>query len=264
MGLFDRVSRIVRANMNSLVSGAEDPEKILNQTISDMQEDLIQMRQAVATAIASQKRMERQYQQSQKNVDEWQRRAELALRNNNEQLAREALVRKKTFAETALGFKQQLDQQNQQVGALKNNMTKLESKIAEAKTKKDMLIARARSAKASQQINEVLGKVDTTSSFAAFERMEEKVDALEAQSAAVAELSGDALESQFAALESGTLDIDADLANLKAQMTLGSGSDPQKALSQGSDSSDVATELKSELDVELEEMRAELENDGQQ
>jgi phage shock protein A len=257
MGLFDRVGRIVKANLNSLVSGAEDPEKILNQTIEDMREDLIQLRQAVATAIASQKRMERQYAQAQSQVDEWQRRAELALRNNNEGLAREALVRKKTNADSAAGLKQQLDRQSEQVQALKSNMTKLESKIAEAKTKKDMLIARARSAKASQQINEVLGRVDTTSAFGAFERMEEKVDALEAQSSAVAELSGDNLETQFAALESGSPDVDSELAALKSQMTLGSGQAQPQALTDGAETKAVDPEA---VDEELETLKNEIDN----
>jgi phage shock protein A len=218
MGFFDRVGRIVRSNLNSIVSAAEDPEKILNQTISDMSEDLVQLRQAVATAIASQKRIERQHQQSQQNVDEWQRRAELAIRNNDENLAREALVRKKTFAETAQSLKRQLDEQTKQVDLLKNNMTKLESKISEAKTKKDMLIARARSAKASKQINEVIGKVNVNNTFTAFERMEDKVNSLEAQSAAMAELSTDTLETKFAALEVGGSDVDSELALLKAAM----------------------------------------------
>jgi phage shock protein A len=216
MGLFERVSRIIRANLNALISSAEDPEKILNQTIQDMAEDHYQMRQAVAQAIAAQKRLERQYEQAQQSAEEWHRRAELALRNNNEALAREALVRKKTFVETAQSLKRQLDEQTRQVEMLKTNMTKLESKIAEAKTKKDMLIARARAAKASQQINQVIGRVDPSSAFAAFERMEEKVNALEAQSAAVAELAADSLEQQFAALEAGGADVDQELRLLKA------------------------------------------------
>ncbi|NJL98115.1 MAG: PspA/IM30 family protein [Synechococcaceae cyanobacterium SM2_3_2] len=230
MGIFDRVGRIVRSNLNSIVSAAEDPEKILNQTITDMSEDLVQLRQAVATAIASQKRIERQYEQAQQNTDEWQRRAELAIRNNDENLAREALVRKKTFAETAQSLKRQLDEQSKQVDLLKINMTKLESKISEAKTKKDMLIARARSAKASKQINEVIGKVNVNNTFTAFERMEDKVNSLEAQSAAMAELSTDTLETKFAALEVGGSDVDSELALLKASINepsaLPSGSKP--------------------------------------
>lgn len=247
MGLFDRVGRIVRANLNSVVSAAEDPEKILNQTIDDMQEDLIQLRQAVATAIASQKRMERQYEQALSSANEWQRKAELALRNNNEGLAREALVRKKSFTDSAQGMKQQLDQQTAQVDALKSNMMKLESKISEAKTRKDMLIARARSAKATEQINQVIGRTDTSSAFAAFERMEEKVVTMESKAEAIAELATDSLDSQFAALEAGGSNVDDELAALRRSIS-GGAPEPQ-ALPTGS----------VEMNAELEALKAELD-----
>jgi phage shock protein A len=257
MGLFERVSRIIRANLNALISSAEDPEKILNQTIQDMAEDHYQMRQAVAQAIAAQKRLERQYEQAQQSVEEWHRRAELALRNNNEALAREALVRKKTFVETAQSLKRQLDEQTRQVEMLKTNMTKLESKIAEAKTKKDMLIARARAAKASQQINQVIGRVDPSSAFAAFERMEEKVNALEAQSAAVAELAADSLEQQFAALEAGGAEVDQELRLLKAAIQAQLPAGETKAVQQGQ--AGAPTGGKVDVDAELEELRREID-----
>jgi len=237
MGLFDRVGRIIRSNINSIVSAAEDPEKILNQTINDMSEDLIQLRQAVATAIASQKRMERQHDQAQQQVDEWQRRAELAIRNNDENLAREALVRKKSYAESANGLKKQLDDQKTQVDALRTNMTKLESKISEAKTKKDMLIARAKSAKASEQISQVIGKVDSTSAFSAFERMEEQVNSMEARSSAMYELSADNLEGKFAKLEAGDPDVDSELALLKSSVKGSLPSGDPEAKQSGSNAS---------------------------
>ncbi len=262
MGLFDRVSRIVRSNINSMVTAAEDPEKILNQAIQDMSEDLIQLRQAVATAIASQKRVERQYEQAKQNEEEWQKRAELAMRNNNENLAREALVRKRSYVETSMGLKKQLEDHTNQVNVLKTNMTKLETKISEAKTKKDMLIARARSAKASQQISDVIGKVNTSSPFAAFERMEDRVNELEANAGAVAELSSDSLESQFAALEAGGSDVDHELEMLKASMgggALPSGSSDPKALESGSNDSDSRAS-DPEVDAELDQLRKEIDN----
>lgn len=258
MGLFDRVNRIVRANINSMVSSAEDPEKILNQTINDMQEDLIQLRQAVATALASQKKLERQHEQTQQSVDEWQRRAELALRNNDETLAREALVRKKTFAETSQSLKKQLEEQSTQVNVLRTNMTKLESKISEAKTRKDMLIARARSAKATQQISQVIGKVDSSSSFSAFERMEDKVNTLEAEANATAELSGDSLEGRFLALEVGGSDVDSELALLKSSMTQ-TALPPADKKALGSGEPPTAPPQASPVDVELEELKNQID-----
>ncbi|MGL4622036.1 MAG: PspA/IM30 family protein, partial [Chroococcidiopsis sp.] len=97
MGLIDRILRVIRANFNALVGQAEDPEKILEQTVMDMQEDLVQLRQAVAQAIATQKRTERQAHQAQSNSEEWYRRAQLALQQGNDVLAREALTRRKSY-----------------------------------------------------------------------------------------------------------------------------------------------------------------------
>jgi phage shock protein A len=216
MGLLDRISRVFRANLNAAVNTAEDPEKMLEQAVLEMQDNQVQLRQAVAQAIAAQKRLEQQYNQNQTQAADWERKAVLSLQKGEEDLAREALMRKKTFAETAISIKTQLESSAQQVEKLKGNLTTLESKIAEAKTKKEMLIARARAAKANEQINEVMGRVDTTGSLAAFDRMADKVEALEAQSAAVAELAGDKLESQFAALEAG--DVEDDMARLKASL----------------------------------------------
>jgi phage shock protein A len=221
MGFFDRIMRVIRANLNSLVSKAEDPEKILEQAVLDMQEDLIQLRQAVAQAIATQKRTERQCSQAQSTADEWYRRAQLALQKGDETLAREALTRRKSYQETAEVMQAQIGQQSTVVVQLKQNMVKLESKISEAKTKKDLYVARARSAKASQQINDMLGRVGTGGAMQAFERMEEKVLQMEAQAEAVAELGMDDLEQRIASLGEAD-DVEAELAAMKTQVLGGS------------------------------------------
>jgi phage shock protein A len=234
MGFFDRIWRVIRANLNALVSKAEDPEKILEQVVLDMQDDLIQLRQAVAQAIATQKRTERQYSQAKTTADEWYRRAQLALQKDADELAREALVRRKSYEETATAMQAQLTQQVGVVDQLKQNMKKLESKISEAKTKKDLYIARARSAKATQQINEMMGNVGTGSAMQAFDRMEEKVLQLEAQSEAITELSMDDLEQRFEKLGQAD-DIDAELEAMKSQALSGSSATAQLPASQTAD-----------------------------
>ena len=223
MGLIDRIQRVIRANFNTQISQAEDPEKILEQTVMEMQENLVKMRQAVASAIASQKRTERQAHQAQSTAEEWYRRAQLALQQENEAMAREALTKRKSYQETATAMTDQVDQQNNVVVRLKKDMQTLETKIAEAKTKKDMYIARARSAEASSRLNDMLGGSNTSASLSAFEQMEEKVLQLEAQSQAIAELETDDLQKKFASLEaSNDNDIDAELKTMKAHLT-GSG-----------------------------------------
>lgn len=254
MGLFDRISRVVRANINDVVSKAEDPEKILEQSIIDMQEDLVQLRQAVAQAIASQKRNEQQYNKAQSEANAWQQRAQLALQKGDENLAREALTRKKTFAETAAALKNQLDGNTAQVDTMKRNLIALESKISEAKTKKDMLKARASAARANEQLQNAVGSMNTGSSMAAFERMEEKVMMMEAKSQTAAELAGSNLEEQFKQLESGS-DVDDELAMMKAQL-MGSPAPQQLPPS----APNTPTTSSSPVDAELEELRSKLNN----
>ncbi|MFM6203202.1 MAG: PspA/IM30 family protein, partial [Dolichospermum sp.] len=172
MGLFDRFKRVVGANLNDLVSKAEDPEKMLEQALLEMQEDMVKLRQGVAQAIAAQKRTEKQYNEAVNEVNKWQRNAQLALQKGDEDLARQALERKKTYNDTSVVLKTSLDKQNIQVEGLKKNLIQLESKISEAKTKKEMLKARITAAKAQEQLGNMVSGMSTSSAMSAFERME--------------------------------------------------------------------------------------------
>lgn len=255
MGLFDRVSRVVRSNLNAMVGSAEDPEKILDQAIIDMQEDLVQMRQAVAKAIASQKRVQQQATQANNEASKWHQRAQLALQKGDEGLAREALGRKKVQADAAGSLQAQLDQQTAQVDMLRKNLIGLEGKISEAKTKKDMLKARASAAKANEQLQSSMGSLNTSGSMAAFERMEEKVLMMEAKSQAASELAGSSLEAQFQELESS--DVDLELEAMKAQMLGGSTPETTAQLPSGTTQ---AVPQDSVVDAELEELKTQLDN----
>jgi len=218
MGFFARLSRLVRANANAVLSSAEDPGKILDQSVADMQAELVKLRQAVATAIASQKRIQNQAEQAGTQAKTWYERAELALQKGEEDLAREALTRRKTYQDTADALNSQLQSQSGQVESLKKSLMGLEGKIAEARTKKDMLKARAQAAKAQEQLQSAVSGLGTDGAMAAFEQMEEKVQVLEARSQAAAELAGADLESQFQALEGGS-DVDDELAALKTRLS---------------------------------------------
>lgn len=215
MGLFDRLSRVVRANLNDMIENAENPEAVLEQAIVDMQEDLSQLRQAVARAIGTQKRTEQQYNKNQSETNNWQNRSELALSKGDENLAREALIRKKAVAEATATLKSQLQQQTIQVDTLKKNLIALESKISEAKSKKDMLKSRTAAAKANKQLQSTIGRLGTGSAMAAFERMEDKVLELEARSQAAHEK----FERQWAGLgDSSDFDFDDELKKMKEQL----------------------------------------------
>ncbi|BEV35925.1 PspA/IM30 family protein [Synechococcus sp. M16CYN] len=229
----------------------EDPVKILDQSVADMQSDLVKLRQAVAIALASQKRLRNQAEQAESQAKTWYERAELALKKGEETLARDALTRRKTFQETATSLGTQARSQDSQVETLKKSLMALEGKIAEAKTKKDMLKARAQAAQAQQQLQSAVGNIGTNSAMAAFERMEEKVEAMEATGQAAAELAGADLESKFAALE-GSNNVDDELATLRSQLK----GDAETVMLPAAGSSEPVKKVKvEEIDADLEDLK---------
>lgn len=257
MGLFDRIGRVVRANLNDLVSKAEDPEKVLEQAVIDMQEDLVQLRQAVARTIAEQKRTEQRLAQDSAESKKWEERAKLALSKGDESLAREALTRKKSFSESAAVYQTQLDQQRGTVENLRRNLVALEGKISEAKTKKNMLQARAKAAKANEELQQTLGGIDTSGAMGAFERMENKVLDLEARSQAAGELGGFGIDQQFAQLESSS-GVEDELALLKAQMSGGSLPPAPEVPQLEASPTDAPKVQDGVIDAELEDLRRKL------
>ncbi|XP_057957997.1 probable membrane-associated 30 kDa protein, chloroplastic [Malania oleifera] len=217
MNLFDRFSRVVKSYANAIISSFEDPEKILEQTVIEMNDDLIKMRQATAQVLASQKRLENKCKSAEKASEDWYHKAQIALQKGEEELAREALKRRKSYLDNANALKAQLDQQKNVIENLVSNTRLLESKISEAKSKKDILKARAQSAKTANKVNETLGNINTSSALGAFEKMEEKVLAMESQAEALGQLTSDDLEGKFALLESSS--VDNDLAELKKELS---------------------------------------------
>ena len=217
MGFFDRFSRLLRANLNELLTKAEDPVKILDQSLVDMEDDLIRLRKAVAMSIACQKRLVSKYDQAQLHVKNWYQRAEMAIKQGEETLAREALIRRKTYKESSEALNTQILSQGDQVEKLKHNLGILEGKIADLKTKKEMLKARAQAAKAQQQLQDAVGHMGSNSAMAAFDRMQDKVESLEASSQASAELAGADLESKFSLLEEKD-DINEELSQLRKSL----------------------------------------------
>ena len=141
MGIWDNFKRVFKSNINAAISKAEDPQKILEQTIIDMNEQLLENKKAVASAIADEKRLERQYQENQALATDWENKAILAVKSSRDDLAKEALVRQKEYQDYAVQFKQQFDLQHQSVEKLKDSLRQLQSKIEEASRKKNILIA---------------------------------------------------------------------------------------------------------------------------
>jgi phage shock protein A len=222
MGIFDRISSIFKANMNAALSKAEDPEKMLNQTIVDMKEQYAKAKKQVTVAIADEKRLKKKYQEAKKEADSWQNKAKLALQNNREDLAREALSRKSEHQKLANEFKVQWDKQKQSTDALKKALSNLERKISEAERKKNLLVARQKRAEAQKNIHETMSGISDTGAFDTFDRMTEKIDQLEAEAEAAEDIAqletGESLEDEFEQL--GAADVEDDLLAMKKEMGL--------------------------------------------
>eukprot|EP00878_Enallax_costatus_P006280 GHUV01006583.1.p1 GENE.GHUV01006583.1~~GHUV01006583.1.p1 ORF type:complete len:322 (+),score=85.69 GHUV01006583.1:531-1496(+) len=258
--LFSRLARVVRAYVSNFTEQFEDPEVMLDRIQDEMQEDLLKMRQATAKVMASEKQMSTKYQASQATADEWLRRAELAVRKGQDELAREALMRRKTYDQAAQSLKVQLDAQRKALEQLQANARMLESKMNEARNKRETLKARAASAKSSKQIQEMVAglRINNSSAWAAFDKMEEKVMALEAESESAGLLATpDKLEAQFALLEGGT--VEDELAALKrGQITAGSRKESSRELGRPINEVLVGSAARQPIDAidaELEQLR---------
>ena len=221
MGILDRVGVVIKSNINYLINRAEDPEKMLSQMLIQMREQLGEAQREVAVAIADEKRLGVQVEAELEQVQEWERKAMLAVEKGDDELAREGLRRKAEHERIATDFKKQWDAQKASTENLKNALRALSQKIEEAGRKKNLLIARQKRAEAQKHIQEVMTGLTDTSAFETFDRMATRVDQLEAQAAAATEiageLSGDTLEQRFKALE-GSTDVNEELKALKAKV----------------------------------------------
>ena len=221
MGIFARLARLIKSNINDLISRSEDPEKMLNQIVIDMNAQLLEAKKQVASSIADEKRLAKQAEQEAANAAEWERRAMMAVRAGDDELAKEALARKKEHAELTEQYRAQWQKQKAAVDQLKLALRALNGKIEEAKRKKNLLIARKKRAEAQKAIQETMSGLRNASAFEAFDQMEGRIDQMEAEAEAGAELaeeySGDVLAHKFAQLEV-TAGADEDLTALKRRM----------------------------------------------
>jgi len=216
MGLLDRVSTLVRANLNDLIDKAENPSKMIKQVILDMENQLLQVKTQVAISIADEHMLEKKQKESEEKAAEWMRKAELAIDRGQDDLARAALERHKSAQRTAESFVQQVADQKAQVETLKGALGKLEQKLNEAQSKSDMLLAQHRRARALGKASDAGMAIGDRSTIRTFERMKEKVARHEAVSQAKSDMVSNDLDDRFAALERDD-EVDRLLADLKAK-----------------------------------------------
>jgi phage shock protein A len=250
MGIFDRLSQMLRSNINDLISRAEDPEKMLTQILADMRSQLAKAKQQVASAIADEKRLRDQADTEYKQAEDWERRAMLAVQENRDDLAKQALVRQSEHVSHGQQLQQTWETHRLETEKLKNSLRDLNDKIEEAKRKKNLLVARQRRAQAQQRIAETMSSLSEKSAFEAFSRMEERIETNERQLKAASEIeeefTGDTLQREFKQLEHGaaTGGVDQRLLALKQKMGVlpAGSSEPTKQLRSGDDET-VAAEI---------------------
>ena len=247
MGVLDRLSRLIRSNLNDLIARAENPEKMLTTIIEDMRRQLAQAKQEVAVAIADERKLRAQFEESRSTAQEWERRARLAIREGRDDLARQALVRGQEHAQHASELETQWQNHRDETEKLKDSLRQLNAKIEEAKRKKNLLIAKQKRAEAQKRIHDTMQGLHDKSAFRAFDQMTERIEQAERQALASAEvteeLTGDTLLSEFKALEAGgDAAVEDRLLEMKASMGLLPSAEPEevKALGSGADAASEA------------------------
>jgi|JI10StandDraft_1071094.scaffolds.fasta_scaffold42315_2 phage shock protein A len=224
MGIFDRLSTLIKSNLNDLISTAENPEKMLNQIIVDMRNQLAKAKQQVAASIADEKRLKDQADAEFKLADDWDKRAMLAVNEGRDDLAKQALLRGQEHLEHGQQLAATWEAHRSETEKLKQSLRDLNDKIEEAKRKKNLLLARQRRAEAQARISQTMSGMGDNSAFEAFARMEEKISTNERQLQAAQEIdeefSGDRLAGQFKQLErsAGGANADSQLLQLKQRM----------------------------------------------
>jgi phage shock protein A len=260
MGIFARLASLIKANLNDLISKSEDPEKMLNQIVIDMTNQLGEAKKQVAVAIADEKRLAKQVETEKEKSAEWARRAMMAVRAGDDNLAKEALTRKKEHDDTMLAYQQQWEKQKAGSDQLKLALRALNNKIEEAKRKKGLLVARKRRAEAQKAIQETLGGLKNASAFEAFDQMSEKIERMEAEVEASDEIreeyTGDLLAEKFHKLEVGH-GADEDLLALKRQMGLAPPAPEPKPVRVNAPPAAADQAEQDELAQALEELEAE-------
>ena len=216
MALLERVSALIRANLNDLIDRAEDPQKMLKQVILDMQNQMLQVKTQVAIAIADEHLLRKKQKENEDKHAEWMRKAELAIDKKQEDLARAALERAVGYRDLAQNFAEEIEHQKTQVEHLRSAMKKLDQKLGEAQAKSELLIAKHRRSRALTKASKARLAAADESKMGTFDRMKNKVHGEEAMGQAMAEIANDNLEERLSSLGKDD-EIEKLLADIKAK-----------------------------------------------
>lgn len=219
MGIFSRLSDLLKSNINDLIDRAEDPEKMVKQVIIDMQTELTKATQNYGKAKASERMAEKKYLEAKKISESWEAKAKAALSQGNQELAKQALAKKVKADEDVISYKDMYESISDQTEAIGNQVEVLKSKLEDAKSRQAMLIARSQMAETKKNLAKASGNFDASSSFEKFQRMEDKINRKEAEADAFSEIAGadDDVIDSFAQIETDAK-VDAELQRLMAEM----------------------------------------------
>lgn len=220
MGIFSRISDVLKANINDMIDRAEDPEKMVKQIIQDLQKEVSQATQALGKAMASERVAKRQYDDAVKASADWENKAKVALNAGDVDLAKKALSNKVKADEDVKQYQQMYEQIHAQTEQIREQVEALKGKLDEAKSRQAMLIARSQMAKTQKDLAKSAGGMDSSSALEKFDRMEEKVARQEAEAQAFSEIAGTSASSDEKTFEQlqHDMDVDAELQRLMAEM----------------------------------------------
>lgn len=219
MGIFSRLSDIVNSNINAMLDRAEDPEKMIRMVIQEMEDTLVEVRADAARTIADQKDAERRLKRMQAAQTDWQKKAELALSKDRDDLARGALAEKNRMAQAAEALGEELEALKQQLGKHEDDIVKLEHKLREARAKKNTIEARHKTAANAVRVKKSLKDSRVDDAFQRFDKLDQRLDRLEGEAEAL-DLGSETMEETFAGWERDEA-LEKELAELKAKMGKG-------------------------------------------
>ncbi len=217
MGIFSRLADIVNSNVNNILDRAEEPEKIIRLIIQEMEDTLVEVRTAAAKTIAERKEVQRALDRLAEAKAEWQRKAELALGRNREDLSRAALMEKAKVAETAEELQEELDELDTALSQGEADINALEGKLRQTKAKQQVIQARHDNASTRIKVRRKLYDSRVKDAFTRFEQVERRLDAQEGEIEAFDLGRSKTLNEEIAELESES-DIEDELAALKAKL----------------------------------------------
>jgi phage shock protein A len=225
MGIFTRFRDIVNANINAMLDRAEDPEKLIRLMIREMEDTLVELKASCSSVIAEQKKLQRRLDEVNSRKTLWESRAALAVEKGREDLAREALMEKRRFTETAQVLDGNLAQQSTLVEQYRDDIAQLEDKLRKAREKQRLLVQRHIRAQQSKQAQQDIRRMDNYEAIAKFEDLENRIDRMEAEAELVNPAPKGSLEDSFAKLDMDD-EIEKELEAIKASRQAHGPSDP--------------------------------------